>query len=173
MPEKYKTPLQDGIDYKSKVLAAITHSQEVVGLLLDDPNVDLESDETSTALANCLFDFNYIDRTVERQDAFIMVDADMTNVTSQSFNAWELYVQIVCYKEYVPLDPKKFKGVKGNRRDNLTNEVDLLLNGQRLFNVGQIELISATTAVVPDSFTSKMLTYRLIEPRRERYGAKY
>ena len=173
MPEPFKTPLQDCIDYKAKVIAEIVSSQEVVGLLLDDPNIDMNGDRAIDSLKECIFDFDYIDRTVEHSHAFIMVDADMISPTSASFNQWELYVQIVCHKDYVDLSPKVFKGVRGNRRDNLMCEVDKLPNGSKIIGIGKLELASATTAMVPDSFTSKMLTYRVVEARRERYGGKY
>jgi len=173
LSEPYKTPLQDGVDYKQEVVKRLVSSQEVVGLLLNNPNIDLDSDEAVDSLDDLIFDFDYIDRTVERSNAFIMVDADMIMPTSGSFNMWELYVQIVCHKDYVRLDGKKFKGVVGNRRDNLMCEVDKLLNGSRMFGVGKLELKSATTAMVPDSFTSKLLTYTISEVRRERYGGKY
>lgn len=173
MSEPFKTPLQDGVEYKAEVISRIVSSQRVVELLLDKPGVDLESVETFTALDNTIFDFDYIDRTVERSDAFIMVDADMVSPASASFNTWELYVQIVCHKGYVRMDPKKFKGTKGNRRDVLVNEIDKLLNGTDMFGVGDLELLTCVTSVVPDSFTSKMLTYRIKEPRRERFGGKF
>lgn len=173
MSEPYHTPLQDGVEYKAEVISRIASCQKVVDLLLDKPGTDLESSETYTALDNTLFDYNYIDKTVERSDAFVMVDADMVEASTSSFNTWELFVQVVCHKDYVRLNAKKFKGVKGNRRDVLTYEIDKLLNGTDLFGVGKLELIECVTAVVPDSFTSKLLTYQIKETRRERYGGKF
>lgn len=163
-----RPPLQDGIDYKAEVISQICSSQDVIGLLLDNPSIDIDSDEAYSATEKNIFDFDYISRTVERSDAFIMVDADMIEATSGSMNAWELYVQIVCHKKYVPLDPQKFRGVKGNRTDNLTNQVDLLLNGKRLFGIGRLALQCCKTATVPDDFTSKLLVYRVEEFRKER-----
>ena len=173
MPKVFKTPLQDCIDYKAKVIAEIISSADVVGLLLDDPAIDINEDKATDALKECIFDFDYIDRVVEHRHAFIMVEADMITPSSGAFNQWELYVQIVCHKDYVDLNPKIFKGVRGNRRDNLMCEVDKLLNGSNIVGIGSLELASATTARVPDSFTSKLLTYRVVESRRERFGGKY
>lgn len=173
MPEIFKTPLQDCIDYKAKVIAELIASQTVVGLLLDDPNIDMYGERATDSLSECIFDFDYIDRTVEHSHAFVMVEADMISPTSGSFNQWEIYVQIVCHKDYVDLKPSVFKGVRGNRRDNLMCEIDKLLNGSKILGIGRLELKSAVTSMVPDSFTSKMLTYRVVEPRRERYGGKY
>lgn len=163
-----KAPLQDGIDYKSEIIAQICAAQPVIALLLDDPSADIDSDAAYAVTEKNIFDYDYISRTVERSDAFIMVDADMIAATSGSMNAWEVYVQIVCHKQYVALNPKRFKGIKGNRTDNLTNQIDLLLNGKRFFGIGRLVLQSCKTAVVPDDFTSKLLTYRVEEFRRER-----
>lgn len=167
MSEK-KPPLQDGIDYKSEVIAQICTAQPVIALLTDSPTIDIDSDEAYEVTEKNVFDYNYISRTVERSDAFIMVDADMIAATSGSMNAWELYVQVVCHKDYVPLSSRKFKGVKGNRLDNLVFEIDRLINGTRYFGIGKLSLQSCKTAVVPDSFSSKLLTYRIEEFRRER-----
>lgn len=163
-----KAPLQDGIDYKAEVISRLCSAQPVIGLLIDNVDVDIDSDEAYRAMAYNVYDYNYIDGTVKRSDAFIMVDADMVAVTSSTMNAWELYVQVVCEKNYVPLSGKKFKGWKGNRLDNLVFQIDKLLNGTRAFGIGRLTLQSCTTAVVPDSFSSKLLTYRVEEFRRER-----
>lgn len=163
-----KTFLSDGIRYKAEVIKQLCSSQPVIGLLGNNPNIDLSSEEASSLMDHNIYDFNYVSKTIERADAFIMVDADMINITSGTMNAWELYVQVVCHKTYVPLDASIFKGLSGNRLDNLTYEIDSLLNGTRLFGIGLLELSSCTTAVVPDSFSSKILTYRINEFRRER-----
>jgi hypothetical protein len=162
------TPLQDSIQYKSNIISLICQSPKVVGLLVDDPNVDVDSDEVYEKVKNCIFDYDYVSKTVERSDAFIMVDADMISPSSGSINNWEIYIQVVCHKNYMALDPKVFKGVKGNRRDNLMCEVDNLINGSRIAGIGKLTLFRAITSQVPDSFTSKLLTYGVPEFRRER-----
>lgn len=167
MPD-IKTPLQDGIEYKSEVISRICACQPVIGLLVDDGNADIDSDEAYAATEQRLYDHNYVDGTVQLSDAFVMVDADMIAATSGTMNAWEIYVQVVCEKNHMKLDSRKFKGVKGNRLDNLTFEIDKLLNGTRMFGIGRLALQSCTTAMVPDSFASKLLTYRVEEFRRER-----
>lgn len=163
-----KTFLDDGIRYKSEVIKQICQSQPTIGLIGNDPNIDITSEKASEIMDNNIYDFNYVSKTIERADAFIMVDTDMVGPTSGTMNNWELYVQVVCHKDFVPLDSSIFKGVSGNRLDNLAGEVDSLLNGTRLFGIGQLELSSCVTASVPDAFSSKLLTYRINEFRRER-----
>lgn len=161
-------PLQDGIEYKSAIIEQICNAADVLRLLADDPNLEVEDDRAFRVCDEDIFDFNYIDRTVTRSDAFLMVDAEMIEATSGTMYAWEVFVQVVCHKDYMRLDPKKFRGVKGNRIDNLSKQIDALLNGSSLFGIGRLKLQSCNLAVVPDNFTSKLLTYRVEDFRRSR-----
>lgn len=166
------TYLDDLIGYKHRVIYDLASSPDVVGLLLDKPKVDMDSDAAYEVVGNNIYDFDYVDRSIQRNDAYIMVEAEMANPTSGSMARWWLYVQIVCAKEYNPLDAKKFKGVVGNRRDNLAKQVDLIINGRDDLGIGHIELANAGPATVPDTFTSIMLTYEIHDFRHERLGER-
>lgn len=161
-------PLADMTLYKEEIIRKIASSQSVIGLLVNDPHVDMDGDAANDIIDRNIFDYDYIDRTVQRSDAYIMVDSELDYPTSGTMNQWRVYIQIVCAKTFNALDHKVFKGVSGNRRDNLAQEVDVLLNGQRFIGIGQLELISAAPATVPDTFTSMLLTYRVHDFRRER-----
>lgn len=167
---EYTTFLDDLIGYKEAVIRKITQSATVIGLLLDDPSVDMTSDAANDIIDRNIFDFDYVDRTIQRSDAYIMVDSELDRPTSGTMNQWYLFVQVVCSKTYNTLDHKLFKGVNGNRRDNLAKQIDLLLNGERFIGIGRLELVSVAPASVPDTFTSMLMTYRVVDFRRERMG---
>ena len=162
------TYLDELIEYKDRVVRTLAASQSVVGLLLNDPAIDMDCDAAYEVIGRNIYDFDYVDKTVERDDAYIMIDTELMAASSGSMNRWYLYVQIVCAKPYNKLSGKVFKGVKGNRRDNLAREVDLLLNGQTGYGIGRLDLIGAAPAQVPDTFTSILLTYEIHEFRQER-----
>lgn len=162
------TPLDDLILYKEAVIKKISMSVDIVSLLANDPSIDLDGDEANNIIDRNIFDFDYVDRTVQRSDAYIMVDSEMNQPSSGSMNRWLLYVQVVCAKAFNSIDHKKFKGVYGNRRDNLAKQIDALLNGERFIGIGKLELLSAAPASVPDTFTSILLTYRVHDFRKER-----
>lgn len=162
------TYLDDLIIYKENVIHALATSQSVMGLLANNPSLNLESDTAENLLERNIFDYDYIDGTVERHDAYIMVDSELVQPVSGTFNKWYLYVQIVCAKSFNDINKKMFRGVKGNRRDNLAREIDLLLNGSREYGVGKLVLLSASPANVPDKFTSLLLTYEILDFRNER-----
>ena len=161
-------PLDDMTLYKEAIIRKIAASKNVIGLLVNDPMIDMDSDEANDIIDRNIFDYDYIDRTVQRSDAYIMVDSELDYPTSGTMNQWRVYVQIVCAKTFNSMDHKIFKGVSGNRRDNLAQEIDALLNGERFIGIGDLELLSAAPATVPDTFTSMLLTYRVHDFRRER-----
>lgn len=163
-----KTYIDELIDFKENVISAIAESQTVIGLIANDPNIDLDSDRAEDIIEENIFDFDYVDRTVVRTDAFVMVETEMTRPSSGMMTEWYVYVQVVSNKSYNKLDKKLFKGLKGNRKDNLVREIDYLLNGSRDFGVGKLELIHVDPATVPDTFTSTMLTYQVVDFRNER-----
>lgn len=155
-----ETHLDELIDYTSLIISKLCNSKEVVALITDNPEPDLSGEDGALAERN-IFDYDYIDDTVQSAGAFIMVDADMVLGPTGSIKDIEVYVQVVVSKTYMDLDSKKFKGVKGNRRDNLARQIDLLLRDSREFGIGKLHLNSARTANVPRSFTSKLLTYTI------------
>ena len=69
---------------------------------------------------------------------------------------------------WMKLDTKKFKGVKGNRKDNLLRQIDLLLNNSDEFGIGRLSLQSVNVASVPKPYTSSMLTYSTSDFSRNR-----
>ena len=162
------TYLDDLISYKENVIAALSQSQDVMGLLANNPNLDLESSEAEDIVERNIFDYDYIDGTLERHDAYVMVDDELVQPSSGTFNRWLLYVQVVCAKTFNDIDKKLFRGVKGNRRDNLARSIDVLLNGNRDYGVGKLVLMSVAPAKVPDKFTSLLLTYEIRDFRAER-----
>ena len=59
------------------------------------------------------------------------------------------------------IDPSKFKGMIGNRRENLTRYVDKLLSGSDIFGIGELTLTSCRAAPAPTGFSARELTYKI------------
>ena len=155
-----QTNLDELINYSSQIINVLSNSAVVVGLMLDKAPADVTEDDMDRAREQ-MYDYDYIDETVQSAGAFIMVDVDMVAAPSGTIKDLEAYVQIVVSKQYMHMDPKVFKGMRGNRRDNLARQIDLLINGERDYGIGKLQLMSARTANVPSAFTSKLLTYRI------------
>lgn len=154
-----ETNLDELIDYSSDVIAALSASPEIVSLIVDKKISDITDDDYEQARRQ-MFDFDYIDETVQSAGAFIMVDADMISLPTGTIKDIEVYVQVAVSKTMMELDRKKYKGTRGNRRDNLARQIDLVLRGSRDYGIGPLQIVSARTANVPSAFSSKLLTYR-------------
>ena len=66
---------------------------------------------------------------MQESGAFVTVDVDVTDMSSGTIKDMRVYVEVLVSKTYMALTPSLFKGVKGNRRDNIVRQIDKLLNG--------------------------------------------
>ena len=74
-------------------------------------------------------------------------------------------VNVICHKRYMKLNHKTFKGLKGNRKDNLIRHIDKLLNGTRI-GIGRLELVDVKPLNVPQNYTGLVSIYRLYDFNR-------
>lgn len=153
-----KTYIDDIINFKYFCVNKLIESKKVMGLLLNKPDIDIENDnDLENITSTSVIDHAYIDSTMQTSGAMIFVESEMKNVTP-TINRMYIYVQVVCNKKYMDLQGSGFHE-KGNRRDNLARYIDLELSGSQDFGIGRFSLVGVNPAVVPDGYTSVMLTY--------------
>lgn len=162
-----KTHLDEIIDYNSEAINKIISSTEVMRLISNELNYNPD-DEAAERWEEHVNDHNWVDDTIQEVTAYVLIDSEMVKAPSGSVKTMALYVQVVCHKQYMKLDSDMFPGVKGNRRDNICREIDLLLNDSKDFGIGRLELTSATLANAPEGFTSRVLTYQVPDFAKER-----
>lgn len=158
-----KTYLDELVEYPVKALYAIGSTPEVVQLLTNTPSIDMESDEADGVYDKYLFDYGYVDDSIEEAAAYICVEAECTGASSFSIKDMRLYVTVYCHKRFMDIDTSKFPGIVGNRRDNLIRFVDKVLNGKDAFGIGALQLSSARVIPAPTGFTARELTYVVSE----------
>lgn len=156
----YETFVDQIIEYKDRALDIIGNSKEVVALLLDDPNVDMDSEEAQSVFDKYLWDYQFVDDTVQEAGAHIMVEASKIEDNGGTIQDFALYVEIAVSKEFVDIDHKKFVGMRGNRIDNLARFIDKQLNGNRDFGIGELKPEDIRPISVPKHFKAVMLTYK-------------
>lgn len=153
------TPLDELNEYKHEVMKAITSSQKVLGLMADDPDIDMDSSEVYDLIDHNFYDYSFSDSTFQEDRVVVFVEAVMQRRPSVAFKGMKVMVQIICNKGYVKLDGKKFKGVLGNRRDNLACEIANTLEGSDEFGIGDLQLTLCEPLSVPDGFTGVGLEF--------------
>lgn len=151
------THLDEMVDYKYEILSKLQGNQMVMGIMADNPDIDLDSADAEELCRNHFHDYLFIFDTVETARADIMVESSVLDVDG-SIKTMEIYVQISVSANYMQMS---YPGIKGNRLDNLCRYVDLALRGSRDFGIGRLQLDDCTIDAVPDDFVSKMLVYRI------------
>lgn len=162
------TFLDELVEYPVKALHRIGTDPIIVQLLTDNPSIDMESKEADAVFDKYLFDYLYVDGTTTEAEAYICVEAETTKVPTSSIQNMKLYVTIICHKQFMKVDTTKFKGMIGNRRDNLVRYIDKLLNGADIFGIGALTLENAHTVASPTGFTARELTYSVPDFRTKK-----
>lgn len=157
------TYLDEFVEYPVKALHVIGTDNTVVSLLTNNPQIDMDSDEADSVFERYLFDYGYVDGTTGESEAYICVEAEVSSVPTPTIKDMKVYVTVFCHKQYMKIDTSKFKGMIGNRRDNLVRYVDKLLNGSEMFGIGQLKLDYARTIPAPIGFTARELSYTVHE----------
>lgn len=162
-----KTFLDELVEYPVKALYKIGMDQTVVGLLTDNPDIDVDSDDADEVFDRYLFDYGYVDNTTTEAAAYICVEAEASGSLTESMHNMKLYVTIFCHKQFMDIEATKFKGMVGNRRDNLVRYVDALINGSDVFGIGKLTLDSVRSIPCPIGFSARELTYTVPDFRRK------
>lgn len=164
-----RTPLDELVEYPVKALHVIGTDPTVVQLLTDKPDIDMNSEEADAVFDKFLFDYGYVDTTTSENAAYICVEAEAQKSVTSTMQDMRLYVTIMCHKQFMKMDAAKFKGLMGNRRDNLVRYTDKLLNGADIFGIGGLTLVSARTVPAPTGFSAREMTY-IVPDFRKRKG---
>lgn len=164
------THLDQIVEYPAKVMNVISQSNECVGLLVNKSFGDVNEDDIDIALDKYITNYEYVDNTVQEACAFIWVEAEVDRVENQQIKDMKLYVTVACHKEFMKLKSSVFKGVIGNRRDNLTRFIDNLLNGAIIMGIGSLKLESVRTRTPINNFTMRELCYSI--PDFNKSGSK-
>lgn len=162
-----KTFLDEIAEYPLKALQKIGTDPTVVGLLTNNPSIDMESDDADAVFEKYLFDYCYVDSSTDEAEAYICVEAEVPKLPTPAVKDMRLYVTIICHKQFMKIDPSKFRGIIGNRRDNLARFVDVLLNGSDIFGIGKLSLASARVVPAPTGFSARELTYYIPDFRNK------
>lgn len=148
------------IDYTYRARQSIINNQEIMALLSDNPNIDIEDDEADE-IAQRVKDHDYVDETCLTANAYVIIESEILNLDTDTMKAMGLYIQVICSKRFMDLNPKLFPGVKGNRRDNIARLINNVLGDSDAFGVGELKLTSASITSVPTGYTSRLLTYKV------------
>jgi len=157
-----QTYLDQIVRYPAEVIRLIGEDKYCVGLLTNKP-FDSVTDDDKESAYDKMFTYQYVNSTTTEVCAYVFCEIEIPRVENRTIKDVALYVTIACHKDYMQLDRKVFKGVIGNRRDNLVRFIDRLLNFSDIFGIGALSLRAVRTGTLSDKFTIRELEYRVPE----------
>lgn len=144
-------------EYKSNVIELLMKNDMVVKLLNPTMHDDLDLSEillggefningVKVTEQGYIFDYYFIDDTIEDTKSFIMVEVDMPEIKNGIFVSYILHLYICSNKDIVRLSEYsvptlsqiKAEGYMGNRVDALCDAIDRMLNGNNAMKAGNI-----------------------------------
>lgn len=154
------TSLDELINYPRKIIDKLCGVPQIISLLADNPNATIEDIEDSAGRLKYIFDYEYVNDTTEVVATFICVDV-LTEIKNSHIADMSIVIHIISHRDHMDIDKKVFKGLQGNRRDNITRFVNEALSGSREFGIGRLELARIVKTSVPAKFTGRSLYYRI------------
>lgn len=154
------THLDEIIQYPAEAIRLIGEDKICAGLLINKAFDSISDDDKEEAYTR-MFDYQFVTSTTAETLAYIFCEVDIPRIENKTIKDVALYVTIACHKDYMKLDRKVFKGIVGNRRDNLVRFIDNLLNFSDIFGIGALSLKSVKTGTLSDKFTIRELEYRV------------
>lgn len=156
-----KTYLDQVVEYPSKIILRLAEDKYCAGLILNKAFGDIDENDIDKVLDDYIKDYQYVDETTQETAAFVWVEMEVNQVDNKTIKGVRLYVTVCCHKNYMSLAPKTFKGIIGNRRDNLVRYIDKILNYSQFMGIGRLKLNSVKTIAPINGFTGRELTYEI------------
>ena len=156
------TNLDEIVDYPDAIALALSQDQTIVGLLVDDPNAEIGD---NNVLGSQIYNYNFIPDVATDSLSYITIDTVVSDAKTETVKTLKVIITVISNKTNMKLKPTIFKGVAGNRRDNLVRYTDLIVRKMDNLGIGKLQL-TARTPVAPVSigvsnYTAKQLVYEI------------
>jgi len=163
-----KTYMDEIPEYTDKTVRLLSQNPQVVGLLVNDPNVDIVEDEidvTKTGTKQIL-SYNFIPDTQKDVKTYICVNTISDSALNEKIKSCVMSVSIYSHKQDVELDSSKFIGLIGCRFDNIARFADKAIrdNANANYGIGKIQLKQRTPMrdiVIGTDYVGKQLLYEV------------
>lgn len=158
------TNLDEIVDFPDAIANALNQDTTIVGLLTNNPNVDIINDEVDL-LGSQIFNYNFIPSTATDSLSYITIDTVISKVSNDTTKMLNIIITVISNKTNMKLDSSIFVGLAGNRRDNLIRYIDLLVRRMDNLGIGKVQLTSRTPvspiSIGSTDFTAKQLVYEV------------
>lgn len=148
--------LQDFFDYKNQLMKDLLTSEEIVKLI--DKDIPFERAE-ELAYKN-VFPMEYIPDTTNHGVTYICFDVDIMETYNSTFLAPVIYIWVFTHRTNLRLPEG------GVLTDKLCSEICKVINGSRMYGMGELNLSSVKRFAPQTDFQGKCMTFEAIEVNR-------
>ena len=176
--------LEELFDYKNKLMKDICTSEEIVRLVKDRNTVTLPATDL---IYTQIFPYEFVPETVDKAKTFICFDVDIINVPNSTYYYPALYIWVFTHKSNMRIgtgefiDPESGETtvnddpvlgcdgsiLSGIRTDMIAAELDKILNGNRTYGLGTLDLYSVHRFSPSDEYLGRVLTYSAMDFNRD------
>lgn len=142
--------LEEFFDYKNQLMKDICTSKEVVSLVTDNEDAKVPN---HTLAYSQIFPYEFIPETIDDGQTFICFDVDIANVINKTFYTPVLYIWVFTHKSKLRLKEG------GARIDKIASALDKILNGNRYYGLGELNLKSVGRFAPITDYLGRVLTY--------------
>lgn len=142
--------LDELFDYKNQLMDDMLTNEQIIRMLSDDG-------KTLTAPEKLVYTqvhpYEYVPDVVEHGKTFICCEVDIKDVIDKTFLVPVLYIWVFTHKSKVRLPGG------GVRTDKLSSEITKIINGSRMYGLGELNLQSAKRFSPISDYQGRILTF--------------
>lgn len=142
--------LDELFDYKNQLMEDLLSNEEIVKLLSDDGKTQAAPE---SLIYSQVFPYEYVPDVVEHGQTFICCEVDILEAVNKTFLKPALYIWVFTHKSKVRLPGG------GIRTDRLTSEITKIINGSRMYGLGELELQSAKRFSPISNYQGRTITF--------------
>lgn len=142
--------LEEFFDYKNTLMKTICTNERIVKLVTDNDDSVVPN---HTIAYYQVYPYEFVPETVDNAKTFICFDVDIDSVINKTYYVPIIYIWVFTHKSKIRLPEG------GTRTDAICRELDKVLNGNRYFGLGRLELGSVRRFSPVTDYLGRVMVY--------------
>jgi hypothetical protein len=146
----YLVGLDELFDYKNQLMDDLLINTDIVKLMSDDGKTEVAPE---TLMYTQVFPYEFVPDVTEHGQTFICCEVDIKEVLNKTYLVPALYIWVFTHKSKVRLPGG------GVRTDKLSSIITSIINGSRMYGLGELNLQSAKRFSPITNYQGRILTF--------------
>lgn len=146
----YLVGLDELFDYKNQLMDDLLTNTDIVKLMSDDGKTEVAPE---TLMYTQVFPYEFVPDVTEHGQTFICCEVDIKEILNKTYLVPALYIWVFTHKSKVRLPGG------GVRTDKLSSIITSIINGSRMYGLGELNLQSAKRFSPITNYQGRILTF--------------